>query len=113
MNEPRRGEVCIIDLGMAAKVRPCLVISVGAADQDRALATVIPHTTSARNSRFEVNVKVSFLREGVFDAQSLVTISHAKLVRKIGSLPIAQLGEVEVAVARWLGLELQQTNKTG
>src|SRR5215471_1755732 len=65
MNEPRRGEVWIVDLGMAAKVRPCLVISIGATDEDRALATVVPHTTSARNSRFEVRVKVNFLREGV------------------------------------------------
>ena len=110
MNEPRRGEVWMVDLGMAAKVRPCLVISIGAADQDRALATLV-HTTSARNSRFEVNVKVGFLRDGVFDAQSLVTIPHAKLVRKIGTLQITQLAQVEVAVAKWLGLELRQSNK--
>jgi mRNA interferase MazF len=36
MNEPRRGEVWLVDLGMAAKVRPCLVISTGATEQDRA-----------------------------------------------------------------------------
>ncbi len=60
MNEPRRGEVWMVDLGMAAKVRPCLVISIGALEQDRALATLVPHTTSARNSRFEVKLNVSF-----------------------------------------------------
>ena len=103
MNEPRRGEVWMVDLGMAAKVRPCLVISVGALDTDRALATIVPHTTSARNSRFEVKLKVNFLREGVFDAQSLVTIPHAKLVRKIGTLPIMQLAEVELAVGKQTG----------
>ena len=74
---------------------------------------MVPHTTSARNSRFEVKLKVGFLREGVFDAQSLVTIPHAKLVRKIGTLRITQLAEIETAVAKWLGLEIQQTNKTG
>ena len=95
MNEPQRGEVWMVDLGMAAKVRPCLVISIGATDQDRALVTLVPHTTSARNSRFEVKLKVSFLREGAFDAQSLVTIPHGKLIRKIGTLPVAQLAEVE------------------
>ena len=113
MNEPLRGEVWMVDLGMAAKVRPCLVISVGATEQDRALATVVPHTTSARNSRFEVSLKVGFLREGAFDAQSLVTIPHAKLIRKLGTLPTTQLVQVEVAVAKWLGLELRQPNKTG
>ena len=113
MNEPRRGEVWMVDLGMAAKVRPCLVISIGATDQDRALATLVPHTTSARNSRFEVKIKVSFLREGVFDAQSLVTIPHAKLIRKIGNLPVTQLAEVERAVAKWLGLEIPDPKQTG
>ncbi len=89
---------------MAAKVRPALVISVPASDVDRALATLVPHTTSPRNSRFEVAVSVSFLRTGVFDAQNLVTIPHAKLIRRIGKLSEAQLGSVERAVLLWLGL---------
>ncbi len=113
MNEPRRGEVWMVDLGLAAKIRTCLVISIGATEQDRALATMVPHTTSARNSRFEVKLKVSFLREGAFDAQSLVTIPHAKLIRKIGTLPVAQLAEVERAVAKWLGLESQVPKQPG
>lgn len=106
MNEPQRGEVWLVDLGMTAKVRPCLVISIGATEQDRALATLVPHTTSTRKSHFEVTIKVSFLREGAFDAQNLVTIPHAKLVRKLGTLPTAGLAEVERAVAKWLGLDL-------
>src|SRR3989442_13322610 len=76
MNEPRRGEVWMVDLGMTAKVRPCLVISIGATEQERVLATLVPHTTSIRNSRFEVNLKVRFLREGVFDAQDLGTVAE-------------------------------------
>jgi mRNA interferase MazF len=48
----------LVDLGMAAKVRPALVISVPAADADRALATFVPHTTSPRQTRFEVAVAV-------------------------------------------------------
>ena len=47
MAEPRRGEVWITDLGFAAKVRPCLVVSIPALGEDRALATVVPLTTSA------------------------------------------------------------------
>ena len=78
MNEPRRGEVWMVDLGMTAKVRPCLVISIGATEQERALATLVPHTTSIRNSRFEVNLKVRFLREGVFDAQRHHPTHHGR-----------------------------------
>lgn len=65
MPAPQRGEVWLVDLGLAAKVRPALVLSVPAADIDRALATLVPHTTSPRQSRFEVTVSVSFLRTGV------------------------------------------------
>jgi mRNA interferase MazF len=73
-------------LGLAAKVRPALVPRVPAGDQDRALVTLVPHTTSIRGSRFEVAVPVPFLREGAFDAQGLVTIPHAKLIRRLGKL---------------------------
>src|SRR5437867_12519196 len=100
MNEPRRGEVWMVDLGMAAKVWPCMVISVGAVEQDRALPTLVPHTTSARNSRFEVKLKVGFLREGVFDAQCLVTIQHATLLRKLCTLPIIHLAHKEIEVEK-------------
>ena len=50
MTSPRRGEVWLVDLGMAAKVRPALVISIPAEDTDRALVTLVPHTTSPRQS---------------------------------------------------------------
>ncbi len=54
MPTPRRGEVWLVDLGMVAKVRPCLVLSVPIGPQDRVLATLIGHTTSTRGSQFEV-----------------------------------------------------------
>jgi mRNA interferase MazF len=99
-----RGEVWLVDLGYAAKVRPCLVLSIPVLDEDRALATVVAHTTSARSSRFEVNANVKFLRPGVFDAQNLVTIPLAKLIRKLGALAPEQLTAVEITVRFWLGL---------
>jgi len=104
MPNPNRGEVWLVDLGYSAKVRPCLVLSIPAADEDRALATLVPHTTSVRGSRFEVVLKVRFLRDGAFDAQNLVTIPHAKLIRKLGSLQPAQIASVEAIVRSWLGL---------
>ena len=53
--------------------------------------------------RFEVAVQTRFMKEGVFDAQNLVTIPRAKLMRKLGDLSSEQLAEVEEAVRRWLG----------
>ena len=83
MPNPNRGEVWLVDLGYVAKTRPCLVFSIPAEDTDRALATLVPHTTSVRGSRFEVEIKTRYLRDGAFDAQNLVTIPHAKLIRKL------------------------------
>ena len=36
-----RGSVWIVDLGMAAKVRPCVIMSVPTDPQDRVLVTVV------------------------------------------------------------------------
>ena len=107
MTLPKRGEVWLVDLGLAAKVRPALVLSIPAADTDRALATLVPHTTSLRGTRFEVSVAVPFLRAGGFDTQGLVTIPHAKLIRRLGVLTSVQLAAVEVGVCSWLGLPPQ------
>jgi mRNA interferase MazF len=112
MDSFRRGEVWIVDLGLAAKVRPCLILSVPTLDQDRALVTVVPHTLwfliqrvlEVRGLRFEVDVKVGFLGRGVFDAQNVVTIPQAKLLRKLGVLSTEHLSFVENAVRSWLGL---------
>ena len=100
----KRGEVWIIDLGLAAKVRPCLALSVPASDQERSLVTIVPHTTSPRGGRFEVGVRAPFLKAGVFDSQNLVTIPEAKLIRRAGILRSEDLALVENAVRAWLGL---------
>lgn len=67
--DPVRGEVWLADLGMAAKVRPCLVISVPPGDDERALFTLVPHTTAVCGTRFECSLQVNFLKVGAFDAQ--------------------------------------------
>jgi mRNA interferase MazF len=104
MSRADRGEVWLIDLGYVAKTRPCLVLSIPVRDTDRALVTVIPHTTSPRGTRFEVAVPRPFLERGVFDAQNPTSITQAKLIRKLGDLEGVQLSEVENAVRTWLGL---------
>jgi mRNA interferase MazF len=104
MPSPDRGSVWIVDLGMAAKVRPCLVLSVPTDPQDRVLVTVVAHTTSVQGTRFEVSVKARFLKSGAFDTQQVLTVPQVKLVRKLGDMPPDQLALVEDAVRHWLGL---------
>jgi mRNA interferase MazF len=105
---PERGEVWLVDLGLTAKVRPCVVVSTRIGDLDRALITLVPHTTSTRGTQFESVVPVRFLKPGAFDAQGLVTVPVARATRLLGNLTAQQLGEVENAICRWLQLPCAQ-----
>jgi mRNA interferase MazF len=89
---------------MAAKVRPALVLSVPPTDDERNLVTLVPHTTSVRGSRFEVQSRVRFLQPGAFDAQGIVTVPPVRLVRRLGALPPDQLAQVDASVRQWLGI---------
>ena len=73
MKVPSRGDVWIVDLGFAGKVRSCVVLRIPSLDQDRDLVTVRPHTTSVRGSRFEVRIASRFLDGAAFDAQNPVS----------------------------------------
>jgi mRNA interferase MazF len=103
MTAPERGEVWLVDLGMAAKVRPCVVVSIPVLDTERALTTSIAHTTSSRGTRFEVPLPVPFLKAGVFDAQNMITVPHAKYIRSLGKLNATEMEAIEDAVLLWLG----------
>jgi len=95
----------MVDLGLAAKVRPCLVLSVPLEESDRSLVTLVPHTTALRQSRFEVAVPVRFLRTGASDAQGIVTVPTVRLMNRLGTLTNEQLRSVEKAVCEWLGIK--------
>src|SRR5580692_8022289 len=104
MASVKRGEIWQIDFGLAAKVRPALVLGCDIADEDRVLVAVVYHTRSLRGSRYEVPMIVTGLDTGGFDAQSIYTIPAVKLILKRAVLPSAQLKQVEEKVKLWLGL---------
>ena len=96
----------MVDLGLAAKVRQCVVLSVSLEASDRSLVTVIPHTTAIRQSRFEILVPARFLRPGAFDAQGIVTVPTVRLMNHLGTLTTEQLGSVERGACAWLGIKI-------
>ncbi len=104
MLNAKRGEVWQIDFGLAAKVRPALILGCDIADGDRVLVAVVYHTTSLRGSRYEVPMKVPGLLDGGFDAHSLYTIPAIKLIRRRAVLTSAQVSQVEAKIKLWLGL---------
>ena len=87
MPRPNRGEIWQVDLGLAAKVRPCLVLSRYPEDDELALVVIIPHTTSIRGNRWEFSVPLPFLQQGVFHLQQIQPVSLAKFECKLGEMP--------------------------
>ena len=103
---PLRGEVWLFDCGIVEKVRPVLILSIPFRESDRALVTVVFHTTALRGSEFEVSIPIPFLKNGAFLAQSLATYPTARAIRRLGRLEETQLSHVEKAVFHWLGRDL-------
>ena len=104
MATPKRGEVWQVDLGMVAKSRPALILGVPH-DGTHQIYTYVPHTTSPIGTEFEVKFDLKFLREGVFDAQGISTVSGVKFQRKLGILTAPQIRQIEDAVLSWLEIE--------
>jgi len=66
MSRLQPGEIWRVDLGLAAKVRPCLTLSEYPAENELALAVIILHTTAIRGNRWELPITKPFLKPGVF-----------------------------------------------
>jgi mRNA interferase MazF len=94
----------MIDLGLAAKMRPCLILSDFPADDELALIIIVPHTTAVRGNRWEFPVKVPFLKPGVFHLQQIQPVSLARSERKLGALPALRFAELRQAIAKTLKL---------
>ena len=102
MAAPVRREVWLVDLGLVGKVRPALVVSIAPTEQDRALVTICPHTTSVRGTQCEVDLPLAWLAQGAFDVQNLMSIPLVKFIRKLGQLNATEMQLVEAAVKNWL-----------
>lgn len=104
MSRAQRGEIWLVDLGMVAKTRPVLILSVAYDDQERSLVTFIPRTTSVRGTRFEVAHSGRGFDAGAFDAQGVATVPTVQLIRRLGMIDGPTMVQVEAAAKRWLGL---------
>jgi mRNA interferase MazF len=94
MPAARSGEVWMIDLGMVAKVRPCLLLTDWPADDELAIITVLAHTTSLRGGPWELAIRKSFLAPGAFHLQQIHSVPTVKLERRLGVLTEAEMSQV-------------------
>ena len=102
----RRDEVWLVDLGMAAKVCPCVVISVSKPDSQRNMSVVVPMTTEVRGGECEIPFpKPAWLRqESVVNVLGIAGVDNAKIERRISAFPADKMLEIEIVLKRLLGL---------
>jgi len=76
MPAAKPGEIWIVDLGMVAKVRPCLILTPPPRGDDLDTFTVLADTTAGRGSHWEIPITKPYLDpEGVFDVQRIATVA--------------------------------------
>ena len=98
------GEIWMTDFGLAAKVRPALLLTGEPAADELDLVTVLLHTTALRANRWELNIPKPFLKPGAFHLQQIQTVSTIKLERRLGVLTTDEMNRVLDALAERLGI---------
>jgi mRNA interferase MazF len=106
MTSFKQGDVVVVDLGHAGKVRPCVVVSIPKPDSQRHMTVVVPITTEARSGQSEVAFpKPPWLKQAsVVNLLGIVGLDNAKIGRVLGTFPSAQFQAIEDGLARILGL---------
>ena len=101
-----RGDVVIVDLGMAAKVRPCVVVSVSHSDSERNMSVVVPMTAEIRGGDCEIRFsRPAWLRqESVVNVLVIAGVDNSKIERRLAAFPADKMAEIESVLKRILGL---------
>ena len=108
MNQaPKIGDVFIVDLGMAGKVRPVVIVSREDNDAPRALAVAVPLTLENRGSKYEVPMpRVPWLKnQGVANVQGMHSIAWHELANHRGRFASGVVAKIQDAIRWALDLE--------
>src|SRR5262245_40252483 len=100
---PKPGEVYLVDLGLAGKVRPVVIVSREDPNAPRALSITVPLTTQNRESRYEVLMpRVPWLRhQSIANVQAMAAYEHHELLQRRGRFDEPTLQKIKDAV-RWM-----------
>ena len=98
---PRSGDIVLVDLGMVAKVRPCLVLC-GNPDSERTVSIVAPLTSEIRGGESEVSFpKPPWLAKPcVVNLSGLGSVERHRIQRRLGPFPPGMLEEAKKVLAR-------------
>jgi len=107
MTRFERGDVVLVDLGYAGKIRPCVVLSIDQADRERNMSIVVPLTTERRGGESEVPFpKPPWLKqESVVNVLGIAGIDNARIIRRLAPFPEEPLARVYGVIRRALAMD--------
>ena len=96
----------MVDLGMAAKLRPCVILSNPNTDSRRNMSVIAPLTSQPRGGEMEISFpKPAWLHdESVVNLIGLGGVDNARIGRRIGQLQKATMDKIEDGLVRLFGL---------
>jgi mRNA interferase MazF len=99
---PRHGEVWLVDMGMAAKTRPAIVLIADNLNAPRSLIIHIPITKQNRGSELEVPLgHLRFLDpDSVANVQGIGSLPSVRFEKRLGVLLPADLEAVKKALVK-------------
>jgi mRNA interferase MazF len=97
---PRHGEVWVADMGLAAKVRPVVVLLDDDLSVERTLIVHVPVTTQSRGGPLEVGIgDLPFVdRDSVANVQAIGSLPRVRFKRRLGVLRLDDLERIKQAI---------------
>ena len=99
---PRHGEVWLVDMGLAGKTRPAVVLLADHLNTPRSLIIHIPITRQNRGSELEVPLgHLPFLdSESVANTQGVGALPSIRFEKRLGVLPASDLKAIKTALIK-------------
>ncbi len=103
---PKLGEVWMVDMGMAGKIRPAVVVLDENVTTERSLVIHVPVTSQNRGTALEVSLgHLRFLTpESVANVQAIGSLPKTRFERRLGTLPPGDLERIRQAMRLAFGL---------
>jgi len=99
---PRHGEVWLVDMGMAAKTRPAVVLLADNLNAPRSLIIHVPVTRQNRGSELEVPLgHLPFLDpDSVANIQGIGALPSVRFEKRLGVLPATELTAIKITLVK-------------
>jgi mRNA interferase MazF len=105
INSPKNGDIVMVDLGIVAKVRPCLILCARP-DSQRTVSIIAPLTGEIRGGESEIAFpKPPWLSKAcVVNLSGLGAVEQRRIERRLGPFPADKFKEAKAVLAKMFDL---------